>query len=267
MATFILIHGAFQGAWVWRETAALLRAAGHEVLTPELTGLGGRAHLLTEGQALSGYVADVVNAVAFSLCGPAVFVGHSFTGLVAAAAAARFPGLARGLVFVDALIPEPGRSFLDMAGPEFAKVLKAHVHDGWLVRPWPLPVFGVAEPELAPAFAARLTSMPLAAFAEPFAFPLPGPDLPRGFIRCTRNPNPFIEAQAAKARAGGYGFTAIDSGHAPMITATQALALALREQEALLGEPAALPPGPAYHAERMLRAPLARSGALPEGTP
>ena len=45
MATFVLVHGAVVGSWCWRWVTSLLRAAGHDVYTPSLTGLGERAHL------------------------------------------------------------------------------------------------------------------------------------------------------------------------------------------------------------------------------
>ena len=48
MATFVLVRGAWHGGWCWKRVAALLRRAGHEVLTPTLTGLGERAHLMSE---------------------------------------------------------------------------------------------------------------------------------------------------------------------------------------------------------------------------
>ncbi|GFK94702.1 hypothetical protein NNJEOMEG_02549 [Fundidesulfovibrio magnetotacticus] len=266
MATFILVHGAFQGSFVWKETAALLESQGHETLAPGLTGLGDRSHLLAEGQSLAGYVDDVQNAVAFAMAGPCVFVGHSYSGLTATAAAARLPRLARAVLYVDALIPEPGRSFRDMAGPEFAKTLAAHVHDRWLVRPWPLAAFGVAGHAKAPAFAARLTSTPLAAFTDPFAFGLPDPALPAGFIRCTGNPNPFIEAQAAKARASGWPVTLLDSGHAPMITAPEALARAILTTAHLMGVLGDAAPAPAPTLpEGLLRTHPAQPGELPGG--
>lgn len=265
MATFILVHGAFQGSFVWAQTAELLRRAGHEALTPGLTGLGERAHLLREGVSLSTYVDDVVNAVSFSRTGPALIAGHSFSGLVATAAAARLPGAVTGIAYVDALLPEDGQSFQSMAGPEFGKVLAAHVHDEWLVRPWPLNVFGVVEPELAPGFAARLTSTPLAAFTEPYRFGMPDPAVTRFFIRCIRNPNPLIAAQAAKARAAGFAWKEIDSNHAPMVTAPAALARALEECAAAAAPLGA--PDADFFNHRLLRAAPARAAQLAENAP
>lgn len=47
MTTFVLVHGAFVGGWYWRWLTPYLRAAGYEVVTPTLTGLGERSHLAT----------------------------------------------------------------------------------------------------------------------------------------------------------------------------------------------------------------------------
>ena len=48
MATYVLVHGGGHGGWCYQRVARLLRAEGHEVLTPTLTGLGDRAHLLDD---------------------------------------------------------------------------------------------------------------------------------------------------------------------------------------------------------------------------
>ena len=45
MATFVVAHGAWSASWAWRKMRPLMRAAGHEMVTPTLTGLGERWHL------------------------------------------------------------------------------------------------------------------------------------------------------------------------------------------------------------------------------
>jgi pimeloyl-ACP methyl ester carboxylesterase len=44
-APIVLVHGAWHGGWCWKRVASRLRAAGHEVFAPTLTGLGERVHL------------------------------------------------------------------------------------------------------------------------------------------------------------------------------------------------------------------------------
>jgi hypothetical protein len=60
MATFLLVPGAWLGGWCWRDVAANLRASGHTVLCPTLTGLGEHAHLLSREIALETHVTDIV---------------------------------------------------------------------------------------------------------------------------------------------------------------------------------------------------------------
>ena len=58
--TYVLIHGAWHGGWCWRHVARALRAAGHEVYAPSLTGLGERKHLARREIDLDTHIQDVV---------------------------------------------------------------------------------------------------------------------------------------------------------------------------------------------------------------
>ena len=78
MATFVLIHGAWHGGWCWKKVTPLLRAAGHDVYTPTLTGLGERAHLLSPAVDLACHVQDVVNVLEYEDLRQVVLVGHSY---------------------------------------------------------------------------------------------------------------------------------------------------------------------------------------------
>jgi pimeloyl-ACP methyl ester carboxylesterase len=63
MATFVLVHGGWQGGWSWRRVVPHLRASGHEVYTPTLTGIGERAHLLGCVDGLDTHVNDVIGLI------------------------------------------------------------------------------------------------------------------------------------------------------------------------------------------------------------
>ena len=45
--TFVLVHGARHGGWCRRGVADVLRARGHKVFAPTLTGVGDRTHLFS----------------------------------------------------------------------------------------------------------------------------------------------------------------------------------------------------------------------------
>lgn len=80
MVTFVLVHGSWHGGWCWREVVPLLRAAGHAVYTPTLTGLGARAHLLASGVDLTTHIQDIVNLLFYEDLAEVVLVGHSYAG-------------------------------------------------------------------------------------------------------------------------------------------------------------------------------------------
>ncbi|WP_329314217.1 alpha/beta fold hydrolase [Streptomyces sp. NBC_01262] len=82
MATYVLVHGGGHGGWCWQRLTPLLRAAGHEVYTPTLTGLGERAHLLRPDIDLETHIADVVGVLQYEGCTDVVLVGHSYGGMV-----------------------------------------------------------------------------------------------------------------------------------------------------------------------------------------
>lgn len=246
MAAFVLLHGAFQGGWVWKDVEASLRGFGHDVHVPTLTGSGHLAYLLNDKLGLDSAVDDVVGLLFHQDVREVVLVCHSWSGMLAPAVAARLAERVRRIIFVDAVLPEPGKSFTDLAGPEFRTMLCKHV-ENWLVRPWPLPVFGVHCEERKKWFSARLGAFPLKAFTTPYSGPAQ-PAWPEcAYIRCLETPTPFLKGMAQKARALGFAYREIASGHSPMTTAPDRLAEVLRELASPAGGPAA---ESATHSER-----------------
>ena len=82
MATFVLVHGAWHGAWCWKRVTKLLRAKGHDVYVPTLTGVGERVHLASPDVSLDTHVMDVVNEIKSQELSNVVLVGHSYGGMV-----------------------------------------------------------------------------------------------------------------------------------------------------------------------------------------
>src|SRR6266513_2155418 len=99
MAIFVLVHGAWGGAHGFRKVRGPLRAAGHDVFTPSLTGIGERAHLTSPQVCLTTHIADVVNAVLYEDLRGIVLLGSSYGGVRGhrRAGAHRRPGAAPGL--------------------------------------------------------------------------------------------------------------------------------------------------------------------------
>ncbi len=94
MSTFVLVHGAWHGAWCWTALAEDLRADGHQVDTPDLPGHG--ADTTPHDQVtLDLYVQRIVDVIGEE-GEPVVLVGHSMGGMAAFDMAARTPGYREG---------------------------------------------------------------------------------------------------------------------------------------------------------------------------
>ncbi|MGH2469924.1 MAG: alpha/beta fold hydrolase, partial [Chloroflexota bacterium] len=65
MSTFVLVHGAWGGSYGWRYLRPMLRAAGHDVYNPSLTGLGERVHLGGPEVDLTVHTLDVLNTIEY----------------------------------------------------------------------------------------------------------------------------------------------------------------------------------------------------------
>jgi pimeloyl-ACP methyl ester carboxylesterase len=78
------VHGTGHGGWCWRFIVPLLRAAGHDVYAPTLTGLGANSHLLYELNRISldAHVKDITNILFYEDLSDVVLVGHSYGGVV-----------------------------------------------------------------------------------------------------------------------------------------------------------------------------------------
>lgn len=116
---FVLVHGAFSGGWIWKMTAAALRASGHEVWTPTLTGLGERSHLAGTDVDMTTHIQDVLNCIRWEgLEGQGItLVGHSYAGSVLSGVAERLaPSTADALVILDGALPLDGQSHFSYFG-------------------------------------------------------------------------------------------------------------------------------------------------------
>lgn len=113
--TFVLVHGAWAGAWAWARVADGLRARGHRVHVPALSGLGERSHLSAQAIDLNTHIDDVVNEILWNDLDGIVLVGHSYSGFVVTGVAERIAPRIASIVYLEAFIPEDGQSFHDLA--------------------------------------------------------------------------------------------------------------------------------------------------------
>lgn len=226
---FVLVHGAWHGAWCWDRVRPLLSSAGHAVHTPTLPGQGERAGELSGLIGLTTHI-DALGAYIESLhTGPVVLVGHSYAGSVISGVADSMPSAIRRLVYLDAIILDSGESLRSIVPPASWERLEGLAREhgrGVGIPPLPLAAFGVTAPEDVAWVGSRLTLQPLATFSQPLALRAPlGNGLPKTYIDCNQ---PAMATQARfKDRVRGradWGYETLATGHDAMITAPQALA-------------------------------------------
>src|ERR1051325_5380741 len=138
MATIVIVHGAFGGGWEWSAVAALLRARGHEVFTPTLTGFGERVHLATPETRLETHIQDILNVLRYEDLHQVVLTGQSYGGMVITGVADRAPERVTHLVYLNALVPQNGESVFDLSPPAFRQRLEEAAQTsgaGWCIPP------------------------------------------------------------------------------------------------------------------------------------
>jgi len=215
---FVLVHGAWHGGWCWRRVAPLLRAAGHEVHMPTLTGLGERAHLAGRGVDLETHIADICGLLEMEDLAGAVLVGHSYGGMPITGAADRAAARIGRLVYLDAFVPADGQCVLDFWPAEGRADIERRAAADGLIPPTPLPAYGVTDPEDLAWAEPRIRPHPYASWTQTLRLAHGEPKLPRAYIRCTNPARPVFEQFSRRVRAdSAWTYRELDCGHDCMI--------------------------------------------------
>jgi pimeloyl-ACP methyl ester carboxylesterase len=219
MATFVIVHGGWGGGWEWTPVARRLRADGHEVLTPTLTGLGERAHLGSD-VGLSDHIDDVLAVFRFEELRDVVLCGQSYGGMVVTGVADRIPGAIRLLAYLDAFVPDDGQAVKDLVTGEFRDAVVQLEEGGEGAFPYPeelWPPEGLLPEQTRSRYIARMLPHPLRTMTEPVRLSGKVEGLPRAFVRCTGGENAEPEEEvasfAARAQAEGWIYREMPTPH------------------------------------------------------
>jgi pimeloyl-ACP methyl ester carboxylesterase len=214
MATFVLVHGATAGGWVWQSVPSRLRAAGHEVYTPTLTGLGERRHLFNPDITMETHILDILNVLEFEDLREVVLVGHSYGGAVITGVAERGAERIAHLVYLDAFVLKDGEAVKNLYDPPVAGALAEYYLSGG--RGGAEDRAGVEDP--------RFTAHPLKTFVDPLRLKnKKAKALPRTYLFCTEKAEMGLRGQgivrsAQRARDAGWSYHEWPTGHHPMWT-------------------------------------------------
>lgn len=208
----VLLHGPLTGPAVWRGVADAAAAAGWEATVPDLPDPSG---------APGSYYDAVAEAVCGQLLGwtGAVLCVHSAAGGLADRVIAEAPGVFSQLVFVDAILPHPGRSWFSTVGDGMARAVRDRAVAGY-AAPWdqwfPAGALGqlIPDPDLRQLFLSELRAVPLQVLDEPAPAPARAPHVGWSYLRLSK----VYEDEAALARREGRPTLRMDLHHLASIT-------------------------------------------------
>lgn len=223
MTTFVLLHGAYQGPWIWQKTAAILRGQGHAVYVPCLDGCAERAASVRAGITTESQAEEVVEMLRLEDLSGVVLAGTSSGGMVMARVAERARDKVDRVVFADALALFNGEKIRDIVttpatiegdiaiGPDKNDLLNRS--------------FKGMDPGLAEWAADRMTLHPRACFYEPVKLDsFWDQDWNASVIYCPQAQNPGRPHQERCAAKLNARWHEIDTGHYPMLTTPDELA-------------------------------------------
>lgn len=231
MAHFLLIHGAWHGAWCWDKTAAALREAGHDVTAIDLPSHGDDPTPAAE-VTVDSYVDRICGALA-AIDGQAVVVGHSMGGIAITAAAEACPEKISKLVYLTAFLPKNGESLLALEGrnpkPAVPPALQVSEDGATATLSDDLVVplfFHDCTPDDQQMAAGKLTVQSLAPLTTVMELtPERFGSIPRAYIECTDDRAISIELQRDMYTASGVDTVlSMDASHSPFLSMPQALA-------------------------------------------
>ncbi len=240
MANFVLVHGAWHGAWCWQRVTATLQQAGHRVHAVTLTGVGERAHLLSPSITVDTHICDVVNLIEAEELQDVVLALHSYGGLLGTAVADRVPQRIKHLVYVDAILPEPGESWSSTQSPatQQERMAAAQASPHFSLPPPDPAKFGLQGADRDWVMR-RQTPHPGNTYQAPIQFDVQRvAAIARTYVSCTQPALASIDPSRLRARDAtcwsgawlpGSRFVELATGHDPMVSAAPALSQVLLE--------------------------------------
>ena len=217
MANFLFIHGAAHGAWCWDRVLPRLTDLGHTATAIDLPAAGADT-TPAKDVTIQAYVQKTVQAMKQKT----ILVGHSLGGLTITLAAATAPEKTKALVYLCALVPEPGKAFTDIRNgaidPEVsdAQTVDREAGVSHVVTEKAADLFYndcTAEDQ---AFALeRLSPQPISVMTERLEFT--PPTAPKHYIRCLQDRVVYPQYQTTISEGWSHTYD-LPTGHSPFLS-------------------------------------------------
>jgi|SRR5690348_934153 pimeloyl-ACP methyl ester carboxylesterase len=234
MSTFVLVHGAWHGAWCWYKIIPRLEKLGHRVLAPD-----SQSHGLERTPSLETTLRGIVDGicrVVGSAPEPVVLVGHSFGGMVITQVAEERADKIKRLIYVAAFLPQSGQSVFDLNQDDPESLMEFEfLEEGRLARPTANSVRPTFYGDCSDEDVALARLLLVSDGVEPYGAavsttPANWGRIPRTYIECTRDRAIGISRQRAMRSASPCQrvFT-LEADHSPFFSAPDALVRCLTE--------------------------------------
>ena len=230
MMTFVLIHGAWHGAWCWHKVVPLLEQRGYKVITPDLPGHGQDRTPLSD-ITLELYTESICRLIT-ELDRPVVLVGHSMGGTVISQVAEMVPEKISRLIYSSGFLLRNGETLLSSALADKEALVQpnlivsrdrvsATLNEEILKQSF---YMDCSDQDITFANT-HVTPQALAPLAEPVIVSEENwGSVPRSYIECTRDKAITIKAQREMLhRLPCEPVVTMDTAHSPFFSAPEAL--------------------------------------------
>jgi pimeloyl-ACP methyl ester carboxylesterase len=231
MRTYLLLHGAMRGAWLWHKITPLLERGGTKTIAYDLPGHGTRSRERA-GVNMSAYIRDVLSFITRNDLRDLVLVGHSMSGIIISRLAEEIPERIRHLVYLAAVVPRDGDALIDLLTKERQAALRGLIGKtdelSGPIDSLRAGYFTDLTGEEQDFYLRQLTPQPFAAFLE--KIPLKrfyNLSIPKAYVMGLRDKALPPELTREFAKRLGTNPVEIDAGHDMMVIKPEEVATAL----------------------------------------
>jgi pimeloyl-ACP methyl ester carboxylesterase len=224
MATYVLVHGSYQGGWIWQKVADRLRGAGHRVYAPSLDGCAERKSQVRPGITTESQADEIAQLLFYEDLKDVVLAGTSSGGMVACRVAELMRDRVGRLFFVDALALLPGERIGDIVTRSTAAPNSGGLTRGPSREDAENRLFADLDPATRAWALDRYTQHPAGIYTEPVKLDSFWSQTWRAdVVWCRRAPNPGEAHQRRAADKLGGKWHELDTGHYPMLSMPEEL--------------------------------------------